>query len=215
MLLGPPGAGKGTQAAAIRERYGIPHVSTGEMLREAIATGSALGVKVKNIVEAGSLVPDELVGEVVAERLKRDDARKGFLLDGFPRTIRQAGILDSVLKARNEELTAVIKIDLEDEVVVRRLSGRRGCVSCGALFHVEFSRPRKEGICDSCGGELQQREDDREEVIRRRLTVYHEQTAPLTDHYRSSGHLREVDGNGPREEVTERIWKAVDQGAAA
>lgn len=215
VLLGPPGAGKGTQAAVIREKYGIPHISTGEILREAIEAGTELGSRVKSIVESGSLVPDELVGEVVAERLSREDATRGFLLDGFPRTLRQAEILETVLSTRKQALTAVIKIDLEDEAVVRRLSGRRSCASCGALYHVESARPRADGVCDACGGQLRQREDDTEEVIRKRLKVYHRQTAPLAGHYRSSGHLRTVDGDGTRDEVTARVLKALSQEAPA
>ncbi len=209
ILLGPPGAGKGTQAAAIRERLGIPHVSTGDMLREAVAAGTMLGSKVKGILASGRLVPDEIVGELVAERLGRSDAESGFLLDGFPRTIRQAEILDGVLKARGSALDAVLKISLGDDEVVRRISGRRTCASCGSLFHVEFSPPAKEGVCDSCGADLRQREDDREEVIRNRLAVYHEETAPLADYYAGRSLLREVDGTGTIESIQSRIMAAL------
>lgn len=206
ILLGPPGAGKGTQAAAIRERYGVPHISTGEMLREAIAAGSPLGKKVKSIVEAGALVPDEVIGEVVAERLSRDDVRKGFLLDGFPRTLRQAEILEAVLGARNEPLTAVLELEIGEEEIVRRLSGRRTCPACGATFHTAFSPPRAEGVCDACGGRLAQREDDRESSVRTRLAEYAAKTAPLSAHYRGLGLLRRVDGAGGVDEVTERVF---------
>ncbi len=209
VLLGPPGAGKGTQAAAIRERFGVPHVSTGEMLREAIAAGTPLGKRVKAIVESGSLVPDEVVSEVVAERLGREDARKGFLLDGFPRTLRQAEALQNVMDARGESLDAVVRIRLDDEEVVGRLSGRRTCAACGAPCHVTYSPPRAAGVCDACGGALRQRDDDREEVIRKRLAVYHEQTAPLAEHYRALGLLRDVEGHGAVGDVTRRIFEAL------
>lgn len=210
ILMGPPGAGKGTQAAAIRDRFAIPHVSTGEMLREAVATGSPLGIKVKSILAVGKLVPDEVVGDLVAERLGREDARGGFLLDGFPRTIPQAGILDRVLASRGKTLEAVVKISLGDDEVVRRITGRRVCASCERPFHVAFSPPRKEGVCDSCGGALRQREDDREDVVRKRLAVYHEQTAPLAKHYAGRGLLREVDGAGAVEVVRERIMEVLE-----
>jgi len=209
ILLGPPGAGKGTQAAAIRDRFGIPHVSTGDMLREAVAAGTALGEKVKGIMAAGRLVPDETVGEVVAERLARPDARKGFLLDGFPRTLRQAEILDTVLKTRSEGLDAVLEIALNDEDVVKRLSGRRTCAACGAPCHVAYAPPKVAGVCDACGGELRQRDDDTEGVIRNRLSVYHQQTSPLTAHYGARGLLRKVDGSGPVDEVKGRIFQAL------
>jgi len=209
VLFGPPGAGKGTQAAAVKEKFGIPHISTGAMLREAIAAATPVGVRAKTLVESGSLVPDEMVGEIVAERLARHDARKGFLLDGFPRTLRQAGILDVVLKARREALDAVVKLNLGDEEVVRRLSGRRTCAGCGAPCHVEFSPPKVEGICNACGGELRQRDDDSEATIRRRLTVYREQTEPLAAHYASKGLLREIDGTGPVDDVKARVLAAL------
>jgi len=205
VLFGPPGAGKGTQAAAIKGKFGILHISTGEMLREAIAAGTPVGTKVKAIVGSGSLVPDEAVSELVAERLSRPDARRGFLLDGFPRTVRQADILDVVLTARREPLDAVVKIGLGDDEVVKRLSGRRTCASCGAPFHGLFSPPKKADVCDSCGGTLQQREDDREEVIRRRLAVYREQTSPLAAYYAAKGLLKEIEGSGSIEDVKRRI----------
>jgi adenylate kinase len=215
ILLGPPGAGKGTQAAAIREKYGVPHISTGDMLREAVAAGTLLGARVKEIMASGALVPDEVVGEVVAERLARPDARKGFLLDGFPRTIRQAGILETVLSARKERLDAVVKVNVSEDDVVRRLSGRRTCASCGSPFHVSFSAPRVEGICDACNGRLLQREDDREDVIRKRLAVYVEQTAPVAAWYAKKGLLREVDGSGPVEVVQGRVFEAIEEARAS
>lgn len=207
ILLGPPGAGKGTQAAAICEKFGIPHVSTGEILREAIAAGTPLGKKAQQIVAAGMLVPDEMVGELVAERLSRKDARKGFLLDGFPRTIRQAEILETILGARREPLRGVVKLALPDDEVVRRLCGRRTCSKCGTPYHVESLTTAS---CASCGGELAQREDDKEEVIRKRLQVYHEQTAPLAAWYADKGLLREIDGRGRIEEVRSRVLSALE-----
>jgi adenylate kinase len=210
ILLGPPGAGKGTQAAAIRERYGVPHISTGDILREAIAAGTPLGRIVRSIVESGSLVPDEVIGEVVADRLSRDDARKGFLLDGFPRTLRQAEILDAMLKARREQLTAVISLELSDDEVVKRLSGRRTCTSCGALHHVDYSPSRAEGICDACGGKSERREDDKEDSVRTRIREYHVKTAPLSGLYSDLGLLRVVDGAGSVDEVTRRVAVAVE-----
>jgi len=210
ILLGPPGSGKGTQAAAVKGRYGIPHISTGDMLREAVAAGTPLGMKVKDIMASGGLVPDEIVGEVVAERLSRPDARKGFLLDGFPRTIHQAEILGAALSARREALDAVVKVNLSDEEVVRRLSGRRTCSACGAPCHAVFSPPRAAGVCDSCGGALKQRDDDKEDVIRNRLSVYHRQTAPLAEWYSKRGLLREVDGGGLVEEVQRRVFAALE-----
>jgi adenylate kinase len=209
VLFGPPGSGKGTQASAVKEVLGVPHISTGDMLREAIAAGTPVGLKAKTIVESGSLVPDEMVGEIVAARLARGDARKGFLLDGYPRTLRQAEVLEVVLTARREALDAVVKLNLEDDEVVRRLSGRRTCPSCGASFHVAFTPPRKEGVCDGCGSALTQREDDREETIRKRIGVYRQQTAPLAAHYAAKGLLKDVDGTGKPEEVRARILAAL------
>jgi adenylate kinase len=214
VLFGPPGAGKGTQAAFVKERFGIPHISTGDMLREAIASGTPVGVRVKETVASGGLVSDETVGELVAERLSRQDARKGFLLDGFPRTIRQAQILDTVLKARKEPLNAVVKVQLPDEEVVKRISQRRTCPQCGALYHLVYSPPKIEGTCGACSAALVQRTDDCEDVIRNRLRVYHEQTAPLAAWYEGRGLLREVDGQGTVEEVGRRILAALGKAAA-
>lgn len=210
VLLGPPGAGKGTQAAAIRQRWGVPHISTGEMLREAIAAGTALGSKVKEIVDSGSLVPDDVVGEVVAERLGRPDARGGFLLDGFPRTLPQAEILDRILAVRGERLDAVVRIAIDDEEVVRRLSSRRTCASCGAPSRAGDGPRGAREACEACGGSLRQRDDDREEVVRKRLGVYHSQTAPLADHYRALGLLQDVDGAGEVAAVTRRVFAVIE-----
>ena len=211
ILLGPPGAGKGTQATAICDRFGVPHISTGDILRDAIGAETPVGVRAKEIVASGRLVPDEMAGELVAERLSREDARKGFLLDGFPRTIRQAQILETILKARREPLRAVVKLALPDEDVVRRLSGRRTCVRCGMPHHVESATPGAVGACVSCGGELRQREDDQEDVIRNRLRVYHEQTAPLAAWYAERGLLEEIDGRGTMDEVRRRLESALEQ----
>jgi adenylate kinase len=211
ILLGPPGAGKGTQAATICEEYGIPHVSTGEILREAISKGTPLGNEAEAIVMVGELVPDEMVSELVAERLSLQDARKGFLLDGFPRTLRQADILDTILRARREPLLAVVDIGLADDEVVRRLSGRRTCTSCGRPYHTDFSQAGEAGVCEACGNKLEHRADDRESVIRKRLEVYHEQTAPLAERYKESGLLIEFDGSGSIDDVRRLILGALEK----
>jgi adenylate kinase len=192
ILLGPPGAGKGTQAAVIRDRYNVAHISTGDILRSNVKEKTDLGQKARSYMEAGELVPDSLIIEMMRERLSQSDCNRGFLLDGFPRTVSQAEALDSLLEDLDVELDAVILLDVSDEVVVERLSGRRVCRNCGAIYHMKNHPPKKEGICDICGGELFQRKDDTEEVIRQRLGVYHQQTSPLIEYYRSSGILKAV-----------------------
>jgi adenylate kinase len=192
ILLGPPGAGKGTQAAVIRDRYNVAHISTGDILRSNVKEKTDLGQKARSYMEAGGLVPDSLIIEMMRERLSQSDCNRGFLLDGFPRTVSQAEALDSLLEDLDVELDAVILLDVSDEVVVERLSGRRVCRDCGAIYHMKNHPPKKEGICDLCGGELFQRKDDTEEVIRQRLGVYHQQTSPLIEYYRSSGILKAV-----------------------
>jgi adenylate kinase len=192
ILLGPPGAGKGTQAAVIRDRYNVAHISTGDILRSNVKEKTDLGQKARSYMEAGELVPDSLIIEMMRERLSQSDCNRGFLLDGFPRTVSQAEALDSLLEDLDVELDAVILLDVSDEVVVERLSGRRVCRDCGAIYHMKNHPPKKEGICDLCGGELFQRKDDTEEVIRQRLGVYHQQTSPLIEYYRSSGILKAV-----------------------
>lgn len=209
VLFGPPGVGKGTQASAIETRAGLPHISTGEMLRAAMKAGSPLGLRVQAIVERGELVRDDVIGDLVEERLSRPDARDGFLLDGYPRTVGQADRLDRFLAGRGARLDAVINLSVPEPEIVDRLTGRRVCPSCGALYHVRYSPPRAEGICDVCGGTLRQRSDDTREAIEERLRVYHEQTAPLVARYQKDGRLVTVDGRGRPEEVLARIVAAI------
>lgn len=205
ILLGPPGAGKGTQAKMLCAHYAIPQISTGDILREAVRQQSPLGVKAKSYMDAGSLVPDEVVVGIVKERLQQDDCQKGFVLDGFPRTVAQADALKASLDETGQALDAVISLQVEPEALIERLTGRRTCKECGKGYHVRFDPPRQEGICDACGGQLVQREDDREETIRRRLEIYREQTAPLIDYYRGQGLLNQVDGMLPMEIVQAKI----------
>ncbi len=194
ILLGPPGAGKGTQSAALVERYGIPQISTGDMLRVAVKEGSPMGVKAKSFMDAGALVPDDVVVGIVRERLEKEDCRNGFILDGFPRTVTQADALHGTLKEMGKDLDAVISLEVEVDALVERLTGRRICKVCGRGYHLAFDPPSVEGRCDQCGGELYQRDDDREETIRKRLAVYSEQTSPLIDYYRQRGLLISIDG---------------------
>jgi adenylate kinase len=200
-IMGAPGAGKGTQAKLLAERKHIPHVSTGDILREAQEKGTTLGKKVRAYMDRGQLVPDDVVVGIVQERLRNPDATPGYILDGFPRTVAQARALDGL----GERLGAVIALDVPEAELLRRLGGRRTCRACGTMFHLAFDPPRSPDRCDRCGGELVQREDDREDTIRRRLEVYHEQTAPVLQHYRDAGLLREVAGLGTREEVYGRV----------
>ncbi len=209
VLLGAPGVGKGTQAAEITRRIGLLHISTGDLLRTAIREGAPLGRQVAAIVERGELVPDALVGAVMEERLSRPDAADGFLLDGFPRTVAQADLLDGILATRGQELDRVISIEVAEPEILDRLTGRRSCGRCGAVFHVRYNRPAVEGICDRCGGPLRQRSDDTERVIAERLRAYREQTAPLILRYQKAGLLLTVDGRGRPAEVFDRIAAAV------
>lgn len=194
ILLGPPGAGKGTQAKMLMDRYGIPQISTGDILRAAVKSGTPMGLKAKSFMDAGGLVPDEVVVGIVRERLQQDDCGAGFILDGFPRTVPQADALDEALMALGRPLDVVVSLVVDVEALVERLTGRRTCKDCGRGYHVSFAPTKVVGICDACGGELLQRDDDREQTIRRRLDVYSEQTSPLIDYYRKSGLLSEVDG---------------------
>ena len=194
IMLGAPGAGKGTQAAKLAEAYGIPHISTGDIFRANIKEGTELGKKAKSYMDAGGLVPDELVCDLVADRIKKDDCEKGFILDGFPRTIPQAKALDEALKAMGLALNAAVNVDVPDENIIRRMSGRRACLGCGATYHIVYNKPAKEGICDVCGKELVLRDDDKPETVKTRLSVYHEQTQPLIDYYEAAGVLVTVDG---------------------
>ena len=205
ILLGPPGAGKGTQASSLVKDYGVPQISTGDALRAAVKAGSALGARAKKTMDAGELVPDEVVIEIVGERIEEPDCTDGFLLDGFPRTTSQADALAEMLSKTGREIDHVICIQVEKEEVVERLSGRRSCRACGFPYHVQFNPPAKEGVCDKCGGELYHRDDDREEAIRQRLETYENQTQPLIDYYRQRGLLRPVEGRGDVEAVYDRI----------
>lgn len=205
IMLGAPGAGKGTQAKMIAEKYSIPHISTGDIFRANIKEGTELGKKAKTYMDKGELVPDELVVDLVVDRLAKDDAAKGYVLDGFPRTIPQAKALDAALAKRNEKVDFAIDVNVPDENIVKRMSGRRACVGCGATYHIVNVPPKKEGICDTCGGELILRDDDKPETVLNRLSVYHEQTQPLIDYYTKEGILKTVDGTVPMMDVFSAI----------
>jgi adenylate kinase len=205
ILFGPPGAGKGTQAERLRGDFQLPYIATGDMLRSNVKEGTELGKKAKEYMDAGELVPDDLIVAMAAERLQQDDAQDGFILDGFPRTIEQAKALDRQLAELGRRVTAALLIDVADEEVVRRLSGRRVCVKAGHNYHVEFDPPKREGVCDQDGSRLIQRDDDKPDVIRNRLRVYHEQTEPLIDFYDEQGVMRRIDGTRPPVEVHDHI----------
>jgi adenylate kinase len=206
ILLGPPGAGKGTQAERLREDFGLPHISTGDMLRAEVAQGSDLGNEAKRYMDAGELVPDDVIINMILKRLEDEDAANGFLLDGFPRNAQQADALAEALKDVGKRLSAALLIDVGDDELVRRLAGRRVCVKNPShIYHVEFDPPKHEGICDQDGSRLIQRDDDKEETIRRRLQVYHSQTEPLIDHYDRAGLLRRFDGTRDPDEVHARM----------
>ena len=205
ILLGPPGAGKGTQAKMMVEEYKIPQISTGEILRAAVAEGTELGKKAKEYMDAGGLVPDEVVIGIITDRLKEPDCAAGYILDGFPRTLPQAEALDKVLAAMDSKIDEVISIEVADEELIERLSGRRTCKKCGAGYNLVFDPPTSEGVCDKCGGELYQRDDDNEATVKNRLKVYQDQTQPLIDYYRQQGLLRPIDGAGGIKEIFGRI----------
>ena len=196
ILLGPPGAGKGTQAKMMVEKWNIPQVSTGDILRAAVREGTQLGIEAKSYMDEGELVPDSVVIGIIEERIKEPDAKNGFILDGFPRTIAQAQALDTILEENGRKIDRVISIEVDDEELVTRLTGRRMCKGCGESFHVVFNPPASEKQCDSCGGELYQRDDDKEETIRQRLRVYHDQTSPLIVYYGKRGSLKKIEGTG-------------------
>ncbi len=208
ILLGPPGAGKGTQAKRLIDAYGIPQISTGDMLREAVKNQTQLGLEAKKYMDAGQLVPDEVVIGLVKERLAQPDCAKGFMLDGFPRTVAQAEELDKVLAEMGKAIDHVISIEVPNEELIGRLTGRRTCRNCGAGYHVIFDPPKVEGKCDKCGGELYQRDDDNEATVANRLKVYESQTKPLIDYYQTKGLLRPIDGVGSIDDIFARI-KAV------
>lgn len=210
ILLGAPGAGKGTQAKSIVDKYGIPQISTGDMLREAVKKGTDLGKKAKEYMDKGELLPDEVVIGIVKERLKQDDAQKGFILDGFPRTIKQAEELDKILSELNLQLDAVINVAVPEDEVVRRIVNRRSCRDCGAVYHLIYKPPKEEGKCDYCGGELYQRDDDKEATVRDRYNVYRQQTEPLIEYYSKQGLVKNVDGTKSIDEVTQDVMKIVD-----
>lgn len=209
VLLGPPGAGKGTQAKLLREKFEACQVSTGDILRKAVADQSPLGKEASAYIKRGDLVPDSLIVKLVAERLKEKDCAPGFILDGFPRTIPQAQSLEGILKKMGLGLQSVLLVEVPHRIIVERLAGRRTCKNCGALYHLNFNPSTRENICDRCGGELLQRDDDREETISARLKVYDNQTAPLVDYYRQRGILREIDGVGKVEDIQNRVLKAL------
>jgi adenylate kinase len=209
VLLGPPVAGKGTQAKLLEEKFSACQISTGDILRKAVAERTPLGREASEYINRGALVPDGVIVNLVAERLKEKDCEKGFILDGFPRTIPQATSLNAILNQRGIRLSAVLSVRVPHNVIIERLAGRRTCRNCGALSHVVFTPPKKEGVCDRCGGALYQRDDDREETIANRLKVYEDQTAPLVDYYRRQGLLREIDGVGDVDEIRARIIQAL------
>ena len=206
IFLGAPGAGKGTQAEIIAGKLNIPTISTGNIIREALANGTEMGLKAKSFIEAGKLVPDDVVIGIIKERLANEDCNNGFILDGFPRTIPQAEALDNM----GIIIDRVVDIDVPDENIVNRMSGRRVCKACGSSYHIENKKPKVEGVCDACGGELQIRKDDAPETVLDRLNVYHEQTEPLKDFYAKCGKLRSVEGTAPITEITEAILKVLE-----
>lgn len=205
ILLGPPGAGKGTQAKMLVEQYGIPQISTGDILRAAVKEGTQLGKEAKSYMDRGGLVPDSVVIGIVEERIQQPDCDKGYMLDGFPRTVPQAEALDGMLKNLSSQIDHVVSIEVENEELVKRLTGRRTCRDCGAGFHVMFDPPEQEGVCDKCGGELYQRDDDNVATVTSRLEVYGDQTLPLIDYYQGQGKVRPIDGVGEIKGIFSRI----------
>ena len=206
IFLGAPGAGKGTQAEKVAEKFNIPTVSTGNIIREALSAGTEMGKKAKAYIESGKLVPDEVVIGIIKERLSKDDCKNGFILDGFPRTIPQAAALDKM----GINIDKVVDIEVPDESIKDRMSGRRVCAKCGASYHLLYKKPKTEGVCDLCGGELIQRKDDKPETVADRLSVYHEQTEPLKNYYKDAGKLSIVDGVGKVENITASVFKVLE-----
>ena len=205
IMLGAPGAGKGTQAKRIAAKYGIPHISTGDIFRANLKNETELGKKAKVYMDQGLLVPDELTLELVMDRFTQDDCKNGYVLDGFPRTIPQAEALTKALADKQDAVDYAVNVDVPDEAIVSRMSGRRACLNCGGTYHVEFNPTKVEGVCDACGGQLVLREDDKPETVLKRLNVYHEQTQPLIDYYNGQNILREVDGTQDMEDVFRAI----------
>lgn len=211
IMLGAPGAGKGTQAKMIAAKYGIPHISTGDIFRANIKNGTELGAKAKEYMDKGLLVPDELVVDLVIDRFKEDDCANGYVLDGFPRTIPQAEALDKALTAIGETIDYAINVEVPDENIINRMSGRRACVGCGATYHIIYSPTKEEGKCDTCGSELIIRDDDKPETVKNRLSVYHEQTQPLIDYYTEKGVIAQVDGTVDMNDVFQAIVKILGE----
>ncbi len=205
IMLGAPGAGKGTQAKMIAEKFGIPHISTGDIFRANIQKGTELGAEAKKYMDQGLLVPDELTVKILLDRVAQDDCGKGYVLDGFPRTIPQAKVLDEALEKLGEKIDYAVDVDVADEHIVKRMSGHRACLKCGATYHVEHIPPRQEGVCDSCGSDLVLRDDDKPETVMNRLKVYHDQTQPLIEYYGQKGILRKVDGTMEMQDVFHAI----------
>ena len=211
IMLGAPGAGKGTQAKKIAEKYGIPHISTGDIFRANIKEGTELGKKAKSYMDQGLLVPDELTCDLVVDRISQPDAAKGYVLDGFPRTIPQAEALTDALSKRGEAIDYAVNVEVPDSNIINRMSGRRACLSCGATYHLTYNPPKAEGICDHCGNNLVLRDDDKPETVKKRLDVYHAQTQPLIDYYKAAGALREVDGTQDIDVVFQDIVKILGE----
>lgn len=212
ILVGPPGSGKGTQAKMLVDKYGIPQISTGDILREAVKEGSPLGKKAKTLMDKGSLVPDEVVIGIIEERLNKPDCAGGFILDGFPRTVAQAEALGDILEKMGLEIDHLINIEVDDEELLKRLAGRRTCKKCGRGYHIFFDPPKSEDVCNECDGELYQRDDDKEDTIKSRLKVYHGQTAPVIEYYQRKNLSRSINGIGKMEEVLKRITNIIDRG---
>lgn len=211
IMLGAPGAGKGTQAKMIAQKYGIPHISTGDIFRANIKGGTELGKKAKSYMDQGLLVPDEITISMLMDRIQENDCTGGYVLDGFPRTIPQAESLTKALKEMGEAVDYAVNVDVPDEAIITRMSGRRACVNCGATYHIVYNPPKKEGVCDICGEELVLRDDDKPETVKKRLAVYHDQTQPLIEYYKGQGALAEVDGTQKLEQVFQDITKVLDQ----
>lgn len=207
IMLGAPGAGKGTQAKKIAAKYHIPHVSTGDIFRANIKNGTELGMKAKSFMDAGGLVPDEITIGMLLDRIHESDCENGYVLDGFPRTIPQAQSLTKALGDMGESIDYAINVDVPDENIISRMSGRRACLACGATYHIEFNPPKKEGVCDVCGQQLVLRDDDKPETVKKRLQVYHDQTQPLIEYYQKAGVLAEADGTMDMEDVFQAIVK--------